>query len=119
MNDNLVGYAILGKMFVLLSFCSISFHILLVHEVSFDRSDIHLMDFPLYISSFFFVRFVCFVFCFLGHTWRCTGVYSWLCTQELPLAMLRGPYGMLGIVPGSAACKANALPAVLPLQPPV
>ena len=43
--------------------------------------------------------------------------YSWLCTQELPLAVLRGPYGMLGIEPGSAACKANTLPAVLLLQP--
>ena len=43
--------------------------------------------------------------------------YSWLSTQELPLAVLRGPYGMLGIEPGSAACKANALPTVLLLQP--
>ena len=39
---------------------------------------------------------------------------SWLCTQELPLAVLRGPYGMLGIEPGSAARKANAVPSVLP-----
>ena len=43
--------------------------------------------------------------------------YSWLSTQELPLAVLRGPYGKLGIEPGSAECKANALPAVLLLQP--
>ena len=43
---------------------------------------------------------------------------SWLCTQESLLAVLGGPYGMLGIEPGSAACKANALPAVLSLQPP-
>ena len=43
--------------------------------------------------------------------------YSWLCTQELLLEVLRGPYGMLGIEPGSAACKANALPAVPSLQP--
>ena len=43
--------------------------------------------------------------------------YSWLCTQKLLLAVLRGPYGMLGIKPGSAACKANALPTVLSLQP--
>ena len=43
--------------------------------------------------------------------------YSWLCTQELVLVVLRGPYGMLGIKPGSAVCKANALPAVLSLQP--
>ena len=42
---------------------------------------------------------------------------SWLCTQESLLAVLGGPYGMLGIEPGSAACKANALPAVLSLQP--
>ena len=44
--------------------------------------------------------------------------YSWPCTQELLLAVLRGPYGMLGIEPGSAACKAHTLPAVLLLQPP-
>ena len=43
--------------------------------------------------------------------------YSWLCTQELLLAVLGGPYGMPGIEPGSAACKANALPAVLSLRP--
>ena len=43
--------------------------------------------------------------------------YSWLCTQELLLVVLKGPYGMLGIKPGLAACKANALPAVLSLQP--
>ena len=42
---------------------------------------------------------------------------SWLCTQESLLAVLGGPYGMLGIEPGSAACKAHALPAVLSLQP--
>ncbi|XP_054997427.1 U6 snRNA-associated Sm-like protein LSm5 isoform X1 [Sorex araneus] len=36
-------------------------------------------------------------------------------TMESPLVVLRGPYGMLGIEPGSAACKANALPAVLSL----
>ena len=43
--------------------------------------------------------------------------YSWLCTQELFLVVLRGPYGMLEIEPGSATCKANALPAVLLFQP--
>ena len=43
--------------------------------------------------------------------------YSWLYTQELFLAVLRGPYGMLEIEPGSGACKANALPTVLSLQP--
>ena len=43
--------------------------------------------------------------------------YFWLCTQELLLAVLGGPYGMPGIEPGSAACKANALPAVLSLWP--
>ena len=39
--------------------------------------------------------------------------YSWLCTQELLLAVLGGPYGMLGVEPGLAACNANALPTVL------
>ena len=43
--------------------------------------------------------------------------YSWLCTQESPLAVLRGPYGMLEIEPGMASCKANTLLAVLSLQP--
>ena len=43
--------------------------------------------------------------------------YSWLCTQELLQAVLRGIYGMLGIEPRSAACKANALLSVLLLQP--
>ncbi|XP_054974048.1 SAFB-like transcription modulator isoform X11 [Sorex araneus] len=47
---------------------------------------------------------------------RCTGVTPGSCTQELLLAVLGGPYGMLGIEPGSAACKANALPAVLLLK---
>ena len=30
--------------------------------------------------------------------------YSWLCIQELLLAVLKGPYGMLGIEPRSASC---------------
>ena len=32
-----------------------------------------------------------------------------LCTQELLLAVLRGPYGMLGVKPELAACKVHAL----------
>ena len=31
--------------------------------------------------------------------------------KELLLAVLRGPYEMMGIEPGSAACKVIALPA--------
>ena len=56
---------------------------------------------------------------FGGHTQLCTGVTPGSCTQELLLAVLGGPYGMLmlGFELGSAACKANALPAVLLLQP--
>ena len=43
--------------------------------------------------------------------------HSWLCPQELPLAVLREPYGMLGIEPRLAVCKANAVPIVLLLHP--
>ena len=42
--------------------------------------------------------------------------YCWLCTQELVLVVFGVPYGMLGIEPGLAACKASALPTVLSLQ---
>ena len=40
---------------------------------------------------------------------------SWLCAQESLLVELGGPYGMLGIEPWSAVCKANTLPSVLSL----
>ena len=43
--------------------------------------------------------------------------YSWLYTQVLLLAVLGFPYGMLGFKPELTVCKANALPAVLSLQP--
>ena len=42
---------------------------------------------------------------------------SWLCSWELHLGVLRGPCGMPGIDLEWNVCKANALPAVLPLQP--
>lgn len=42
---------------------------------------------------------------------------SWLYTPKLFLAVLRGQYGILGIEPGSVTYKANALPAILLLQP--
>lgn len=38
-----------------------------------------------------------------------------LCAQESCLAVLRGPYGLPGMQPRLAACKANGLPAVLSL----
>lgn len=37
--------------------------------------------------------------------------YSWLWTQELQLAVLKGPYGMLSIKPRSATYKASTLPS--------
>ena len=67
------------------------------------------------LSIFIFIIIIIFLVIFGSHLVMHRG-YSWLCIQELPLAVLRGPYGMLGIEPGSAACKANALPAVLSLQ---
>lgn len=45
-------------------------------------------------------------------------VYSWLCACELLLVGFRGPYGVSGIKHESNACKANAFPMVLSLQPP-
>lgn len=36
--------------------------------------------------------------------------YSWLCAQEWPLFMLRGPYMVQGFKLSSAGCKARALP---------
>ena len=44
--------------------------------------------------------------------------YSSLYTQELPLMVLGGPSEMLGIKPGLAVCKLNALPTLLSLRPP-
>ena len=69
-------------------------------------------------KNFFLIFFVCFWFFFAFWVTPSNAQgYSWLCAQELLLAVLRGPYGMLGIEPGSAACKANTLPAVQLLQP--
>lgn len=42
-----------------------------------------------------------------------TRYFSWLCTQELLLVVLRGQYGILEIEPDSAACKAGVLSVVL------
>lgn len=44
--------------------------------------------------------------------------YSWLCTPELLLVVLRVPYSMLGIETKLDACKVIALPAVLPTGEP-
>lgn len=41
------------------------------------------------------------------------GDHSWLCTQESVLVVLTRPYGMPGIEPWLALCKANALPVTL------
>lgn len=43
--------------------------------------------------------------------------YSWLCTQELFLAMFSEPYGMPGIEPKPGAWQANILSVVLLPQP--
>lgn len=52
-------------------------------------------------SLFYFIYFW-----FGGHTWQCLGVTP---------GRLRGPYGMSGIEPRSAAYKVNVLPTVLSL----
>lgn len=43
--------------------------------------------------------------------------HSWLCTQEILLAVLRVSYGILWIEPISATCNANTLPAAQLLWP--
>lgn len=43
--------------------------------------------------------------------------YSWLCAQESLLAVLWGPYILLGLESGSAMCKSITQPVVLALQP--
>lgn len=45
-------------------------------------------------------------------------VYSWLCVCELLLVGFRGPYVVSGIKHELNACKVNAFPMVLSLQPP-
>ena len=60
---------------------------------------------------------IIYFFLFLGSHPAMHRGYSWLCTQELLLAVLRGQYGMLGIKLGLAVYKANTLPTVLLLQP--
>ena len=65
---------------------------------------------PFLIFSLFIYLFVCF--------WVTPGNAQGLllvCTQELLLVELRGPYEILGIKPGSVVCQ--PLPAVLLLQP--
>lgn len=42
--------------------------------------------------------------------------YTWLCTQEFLLMVLRESCIMVGIEPGSAACRANNIPAVPSLR---
>lgn len=42
--------------------------------------------------------------------------YTWLCTQEFLLMVLRGSCIMVGIEPGSAAFRANNIPAVPSLR---
>lgn len=44
-------------------------------------------------------------------------IYSWLSAREPLLAILGEPYALLGIESCSAACKADALPAVLSVWP--
>lgn len=39
--------------------------------------------------------------------------YLWLCTQELLVAMLKGPYNIPGIEPGSATCDMSTHSTIL------
>lgn len=57
---------------------------------------------------------VCLFVCFLGHIQRCS-VVTRVSLLRNHACWVQGPYGMLGIKPGSALCK--ALPAVLLLCP--
>ena len=66
------------------------------------------------------ILFVCLFFWFLfgSHPAMYRGGGLLLALHSgITVAVLRGPYGMLGIEPGLATCKANALPAVLLSQP--
>lgn len=59
---------------------------------------------------------VIYLVCF-GATAMPFRVYSWLCARVSFLEGLREPYGMPGIKPESAACKAITFPSVLSLLP--